>query len=101
MAGLQKAIEEGHVGAGEVGILDSTAHMLKFAGFQEMYFDNSFASEFDIRPKSELQNQSIQLRPKNLSKYPSPGQPLLGEEQKNYLREMAVEVARVLNLKKK
>ena len=101
LAGLQKALAAGYIKPGEVGVLDSTAHMLKFAGFQEMYFDNSFASEFDIRPKSELQNQSIQLRPKNLSKYPSPGKPLLGEEQKNYLREMAAEVARVLNLKKK
>jgi threonine synthase len=100
LAGLQKALAAGYIKPGEVAVLDSTAHMLKFAGFQEMYFDNSFASEFDIRPKSKLQNQSIQLRPKNLSKYPSPGKPLFGEEQKNYLREMAVEVARVLNLKK-
>ncbi len=30
MAGLKKAIEEGYVKSGEIGILNSTAHMLKF-----------------------------------------------------------------------
>jgi threonine synthase len=58
MAGLKRAIQEGFVDQGEVGILDSTAHMLKFITFQEMYFQNGFEPEFNVKPKSELKNAS-------------------------------------------
>jgi len=42
--------------AGETAVLDATAHALKFIGFQEMYFENSFPPEYGITPKEELMN---------------------------------------------
>ena len=101
LAGLQKALDAGYIRPGQVAVLDSTAHMLKFAVFQDMYFNDSFDPEFNINPKSELKNAPIQLRPENLTKYPATGKPLSGEDLQNFLREMAAEIAKILNLKKK
>jgi threonine synthase len=101
LAGLQKALDAGYIRPSEVGVLDSTAHMLKFAVFQDMYFNDSFDPEFNIKPKSALKNAPIQLRPENLTKYPATGKPLSGEDLQNFLREMAAEIAKILGLKKK
>jgi threonine synthase len=56
MAGLKRAIEKGYVHKSDVGILDSTAHMLKFISFQEKYFQDSFEPEFKVRPRQDLRN---------------------------------------------
>jgi threonine synthase len=101
LAGLQKAVKAGYLGPGEVAILDSTAHVLKFIGFQDMYFKNKFDPEYNIKPKSELTNSPIAVRPKSLSKYPGPGTALSTEDMQTFVREMAGEIARLLNLKKK
>lgn len=101
LAGLQKAVELGYVQPGEVGVVDSTAHILKFAVFQEMYFTNSFSPEFNVRPKPELKNAPVQIRSDNLSRYPAQGRPLSGSDMQVFIREMAAEIARMLNLKKK
>jgi threonine synthase len=101
MAGLKRALQEGFVGPGEVGILDSTAHMLKFLSFQEMYFQDSFKPEFNIKPRPELKNMPTWVRPKGLSKYPEPGKPLHGEDMQEFTRKMTKEIAGILNLKKK
>ena len=50
LAGLLKAREEGRVAAGEKAVLDSTAHALKFAGFQNMYFTDTFPPDTASRP---------------------------------------------------
>jgi len=100
MAGLKKAVEKGHVGPGEIGVLDSTAHMLKFLDFQEMYFNNSFNPEYDIMPREELKNSPILVKPESLKKYPEPGRPLKGDEMKHYIQTMCSEIAGILNLKK-
>ena len=100
MAGFRKAIMEGYVRPGEVGILDSTAHMLKFSTFQEMYFHDSFDHEFNVRPRSELKNSPILVKPEGLKKFPEPGRPLQGEEMKQFVQEMSDEIARILNLKR-
>jgi threonine synthase len=52
------------VAKGEVGVLDATAHHLKFIGFQQRYFDNSFPPEFEVTPKPEYQNRPLLLTPK-------------------------------------
>jgi threonine synthase len=101
MAGLKKALEEGYVSPEEVGVLDSTAHMLKFLPFQEMYFQDSFEPEFNIKPRPELKNAPTWVRPKDLRKYPEPGKPLQGEDMQEFIREMTKEIAGILNLKKK
>ncbi len=53
LAGLKKAHGSGVLNAGEKAVLDSTAHMLKFIGFQEMYFQDSFPADYDIVPRGE------------------------------------------------
>jgi len=57
LAGLIKASELGLIKTDELAILDATAHMLKFIGFQEMYFENTFPAEYGITPKPELANR--------------------------------------------
>lgn len=57
LAGLKTALALGLISKNERAILDSTAHSLKFAGFQEMYFSNSFPPEYGVTPNSALANQ--------------------------------------------
>ena len=47
----------------EVAVLDATAHHLKFIGFQQMYFENTFPPEFEVTPKPEYQNRPQLLTP--------------------------------------
>ncbi len=101
LAGLQKAVQAGYAQPGEVGILDSTAHILKFAIFQEMYFNDSFSPEFRVNPRQELKNAPIEVRPEGLTKFPSQGMPLKGKDEEVFVREMAAEIARILGLKEK
>lgn len=55
-AGLLRAREQGIVGRDELAVLDATAHSMKFAGFQEMYFTNSFPPAYGIEPDPERVN---------------------------------------------
>ena len=58
------ALQEKLVAPKEVAVLDSTAHHLKFIGFQQMYFENTFPPEFEVTPKPEYQNRPQLLTPK-------------------------------------
>lgn len=64
LAGFRAAIKEGVIPKNTVGVLDATAHHLKFIGFQQMYFDNTFPPEFEVTPKAEYQNRPQLLTPK-------------------------------------
>ncbi len=55
-AGLMRAKELGLVEDGSYSVLDSTAHILKFADFQNMYFEDDFAPEYEVSPKKEFKN---------------------------------------------
>ncbi|MCQ2444665.1 MAG: pyridoxal-phosphate dependent enzyme, partial [Mailhella sp.] len=55
-AGMLKARELGIVDASEFCILDSTAHALKFSGFQNMYFEDSFPEAYGVKARPELVN---------------------------------------------
>ena len=55
-AGMLKAMEMGLLRDDEFCILDSTAHALKFAGFQNMYFEDSFPAEYGVKSRPELVN---------------------------------------------
>jgi threonine synthase len=101
LAGFQKAVQQGIVGDGEAGVLDSTAHVLKFGVFQEMYFNNGFPPEFEVTPRPELKNAPTDVRPPKLRVYPSPGKPLTKEEMGIFVREMAAEIAEKLGLEKR
>jgi threonine synthase len=101
LAGLKKAVADGIIKKHEIAVLDSTAHMLKFLSFQEMYFNDSFDPVFNVKPKEELKNSPIFVKPGRLEKYPEPGKPLEGEDMLNYIREMSSEIAAILDLEKR
>jgi threonine synthase len=100
-AGLRKAVRSGVVQSGETGVLDSTAHMLKFAGFQDMYFNDQFDASYGITPRPELKNFPTEVRPEGLGEYPAPEKPLKGRDLDRFVREMAREIAKLLDLKKR
>jgi threonine synthase len=99
LAGLAAARAQGVVDPGEVAVLDSTAHALKFSVFQDMYFENRFPAGYDITPRPELMNRPSLIRPQDLAKVPAPGAPLAGEDFQRFVRRTAEEVAGRLNLK--
>ncbi|MDY6880669.1 MAG: threonine synthase [Desulfatiglans sp.] len=100
-AGLQKARELGYVGPDEVGVLDSTAHILKFVVFQEKYFTDGFGPEFNVKPRQELKNAPLVVEPEGLSVYPSQGNPLPDKDMKIFVTKTASEIADILRLKKR
>jgi threonine synthase len=57
LAGAKRARELGLVSGDETLVLDATAHHLKFIGFQDMYFNNSFPAEFGVSPDAALSNK--------------------------------------------
>ena len=61
VVGLKKGVEMGLVKAGQQVVVDSTAHQLKFAGFQQMYFEDSFPAGYEIKPREELRNRPIAM----------------------------------------
>jgi threonine synthase len=64
LAGFRTAVAARLVDEDEVAVLDATAHHLKFIGFQEMYFENTFPPEFEVIPQPEYQNRPQLLTPK-------------------------------------
>jgi threonine synthase len=98
LAGLVEALKQGIVGKDDTVVLDATAHMLKFSGFQQMYFENRFPAEFEITPKESLQNAPILVQPEGLDVFPGPGKPLKGSDFERFVRETAEAIARELGL---
>ncbi|QTA82973.1 Threonine synthase [Desulfonema limicola] len=99
LAGLVAARKMGIVQENETAIVDSTAHALKFAGFQEMYFENSFPREFGISPDPGLINKPVLMRPADLKKVPAPGKPLEDSDFQIFIQKVSEDIARKLNLK--
>ncbi len=85
LAGFRAAIKAGLLSPEEVGVLDATAHHLKFIGFQQMYFDNTFPPEFEVTPKPEYQNRPQLLTPQT------------GDPEKK-TQDLASQIAALLNL---
>jgi threonine synthase len=101
LAGLVVAKKQGVIGSRDVAVIDSTAHALKFSGFQEMYFEQRFPPDFNIKPDPDLINAPVFLRPKGLKKVPAPGQPLGGKDLNQFVDRTAEEIADILGLRKK
>ena len=99
LAGIVRAFELGYVTADETAILDSTAHALKFAGFQELYFEDRFPPEFDIQPKQELKNRPVLVTPEDIEALPQAGKPLKGEAFEKFVDHVARDIANALKLK--
>jgi threonine synthase len=100
LAGLVTARQLGYVDRDEIAILDSTAHAIKFSGFQEMYFENRFPDEFGVCPDVSLINLPELIRPGHLEKVPAPGKPLSGEDFDRFVMAVSQEIADKLQLKK-
>jgi threonine synthase len=100
LAGLTQAINKKFVKADDVAIVDSTAHALKFSGFQDMYFNDNFPAEFEIKASPELVNAPVYLHPRELKNVPGPGRPLNQEELKQFVKRISDEIASLLALRK-
>jgi len=101
LAGLVSARKQGIIGGNDIAVIDSTAHALKFAGFQEMYFEQRFPPEFNINPNPELINAPVFVRPEDLKNIPAPGLPLSGQELNQFVNRTAEAIAAILGLRKK
>jgi len=101
LAGLVEAIKAGHVATDETAVLNSTAHALKFAGFQDLYFQDQFPPEFQVKPKAALQNAPILVSPKGIDRLPEAGNPLEGEAFERFVDHVAQDIASALHLKKR
>ncbi len=99
LAGLVAAKKQNLISDNETAIINSTAHALKFSGFQEMYFTDSFPEEFEISPDPELINKPTYIHPEDLSHVPEPGKPLKGEHLNKFIKKVSEEIAGILNLK--
>jgi threonine synthase len=101
LAGLVNAVHRGIVKGTDVAVVKSTAHALKFAGFQEMYFEQQFPPEYNIRPDSDLVNAPLYIRPADLNQVPAPGKPLDDEGLRMFVRRVSEDIAGRLKLKKR
>jgi threonine synthase len=100
LAGIIEAKKAGLIASEDVAVLDSTAHALKFAGFQDMYFSRTFPDEYEMSYDNELINLPTLVKPPDLKKIPSPGKPLTGDDFQIFVDRIAEEIANNLNLKK-
>ncbi len=88
LAGLIRAKERGYIDNSDIPILNSTAHMLKFISFQQMYFEDSFPPEYEVKPKEELKNHPLKIRPEK------------GKDQyREFIEDVAEKIAEILGLK--
>jgi threonine synthase len=67
VAGLKRALKEKIIPGEGRFVVDSTSHQLKFASFQQMYFDDAFTPEYGITTRGELKNRPVTLE-KNASR---------------------------------
>ena len=100
LAGLVVAKNRGVVDDGDVAILDSTAHAIKFAGFQEMYFEQQFPPDYNVKPDRALINRPVYIHPKDLAQVPAPGKPLAAGALDHFVKRVAEEIADQLRLQK-
>ncbi|MBU4318945.1 MAG: pyridoxal-phosphate dependent enzyme [Proteobacteria bacterium] len=100
LAAFVKARSLGLIDANEVGVIDSTAHAIKFSGFQDMYFQKTIPADFEISSNPELINLPVYLRPNDLEKVPEPGKPLEGKDLEIFINRISDEIAAYLKLSK-
>ena len=57
LAGLMAAADAGLVDRKALAVLDATAHSLKFAGFTNWYFGDTFPADYEVSPNRSLANR--------------------------------------------
>ena len=100
LAGLIQAMDKNIIDEKYIAVLDSTAHALKFAGFQDFYFQDCFPEEFGIKPKNDLKNYPVLVKPEN-TQLPIPGQQLSPDKFQQFVKKTSSEIASCLKLKKR
>ena len=98
LAGLHKAIDLCMVDTVETAVVDSTAHAMKFAGFQDLYFRNAMPAAFNVEPNPALMNTPTYVHPRKLTKVPAPGKPLRGVQFERFVQTVARSIADELGL---
>jgi hypothetical protein len=100
-AAVSRALELGITSRDESAILDATAHHLKFIGFQQMYFENSFPPEMEVVPRQELVNLPQEAAPLPPDQTPQPGKPLAGAAFQRFVEATGLDIAQRLGLEKR
>ncbi|MEW6185450.1 MAG: threonine synthase [Thermodesulfobacteriota bacterium] len=98
LAGLVRALVEKKVSRREKAILNATAHALKFSGFQEMYFQNTFPADFGVRPKKKLQNHPVFAGLSAKKSFPGSGIFRSDKEYKVFIEKTALNIAKLLDI---
>ena len=101
LAGLAGAVKTQILESTETAIIDSTAHALKFSGFQDMYFEGTMPPEYGISPKPELINRPSLVKSKGVTRFPSHQNPLAGEALDLFVRKTAEDIAARIGLTKR
>ncbi|WP_299394457.1 threonine synthase [uncultured Desulfovibrio sp.] len=92
LAGLRNARALNLIDGNEHAVLDATAHSLKFSGFQDMYFNDTFPASYGVHPRPELSNKPVLLLPEDARE---------GKDVAEYARLGAEAVVARLGLRKK
>jgi threonine synthase len=100
LAGLKIAVDRSIVAGNETAVVDSTAHALKFAGFQDLYFENRIPADFEVVPDPALINAPVYIHPQELDQVPAPGKPLTGQAFDRFVQAVTQAIADDLNLKR-
>ncbi|PIE70504.1 MAG: threonine synthase [Deltaproteobacteria bacterium] len=101
LAGMIEAKHAGYLSEADRVVLDSTAHALKFSGFQDMYFENRFSDAYRVYPDPELQNKPELIKPAGIDAFPEPGAPLTGDAFDLFVKHTSEEIASKLMLSRK
>jgi threonine synthase len=96
LAGLKVALAQGLIGPGEIAVVDSTAHALKFMDFQNAYSHGELLKEYGIATKPHLTNHPQSLA---ISGPKPDGETILSaEERGRFVQTAALAVAKSLGL---
>ena len=101
LAGLAGAVGKQLLDTTETAIVDSTAHALKFSGFQDMYFEGTLPPEYGVTPRPELINRPSLVKAAGVARFPSHQHPLAGEELDLFVENTAADIADRIGLVKR
>ncbi|MGM0417725.1 MAG: threonine synthase [Thermodesulfobacteriota bacterium] len=98
LAGLRKAVLEKRIDKNTTAVIDSTAHALKFSGFQDMYFNRSIPDEYEIIPKESLINLPSLIEAEHIKSFPASGKLLSDDDMNDFICKTGRKIAEKLNL---
>ena len=101
LAGLAGAVKARILDSTETAIIDSTAHALKFSGFQDMYFEGALPQAYGVTPRPDLINRPSLVKPAGIDRFPSHRHPLAGKELDHFVQKTAEDIASRIGLEKR